>query len=47
MKAIIAKYILDVNGIRENMAVLIEGDKIYDVIPKDTKATPITNNPNI
>ncbi|MBO8175646.1 MAG: amidohydrolase [Thermococcus sp.] len=35
MKAIIAKYILDVNGIRENMAVLIEDDKIYDVIPKD------------
>ncbi|WP_457753487.1 amidohydrolase [Thermococcus sp.] len=35
MKAIIAKYILDVNGVREDMAVLIEGNKIYDVIPKD------------
>ncbi|ADT84177.1 amidohydrolase family protein [Thermococcus barophilus] len=35
MKAILAKYILDVNGVREDMAVLIEGNKIYDVIPKD------------
>lgn len=35
MKAITAKYILDVNGIRENMAVLIEDNKIYDVVPKD------------
>ncbi|ALM75335.1 amidohydrolase [Thermococcus barophilus] len=35
MKAILAKYILDVSGVREGMAVLIEGNKIYDVIPKD------------
>ena len=35
MIAIVSKYVLDANGIRENMAVLIEDNKIHDVVPKD------------
>ena len=35
MKAIVSKYVLDANGIRENVAVLIEDNKILDVVPKD------------
>ncbi|HII66560.1 MAG TPA: amidohydrolase [Thermococcaceae archaeon] len=32
MKAIIADYVLDVNGLKKDVAVLIEGDKIFNVI---------------
>ncbi|HIP89763.1 MAG TPA: amidohydrolase, partial [Thermococcus paralvinellae] len=35
MIAIVSKYVLDANGIRENVAVLIEDNKIHDVVPKD------------
>lgn len=36
MKAIVADYVLDVEGIKKNVAVLIEKDKIAGVIPRES-----------